>query len=1587
TLSYAALESASNRLAHYLRLTCGVGAGSVVGVLAGRSASTVIALLGILKSGAAYLPIDTDYPVERMRYMLEDSGAVLLLSDKVMPELNCRQELLSTDLSAYAESYPTWDISGNDTAYVIYTSGSTGQPKGVQISHDSLTDYVETFSEYFSVSSSDVVLHQSSLSFDTAVEELYPVLMAGGELVIAPEGGKAVSALCDLIHRHGVTLLSTTPLVIGEINHAGYDISSLKTLISGGDELRPGQIDKLPLSLNIYNTYGPSESTVCASYHKIEDRSKAGLLGRPIRNRAVYILDGQGRLQPAGVRGEIVLGGTGISKGYLHREALNSERFIPNEYGAGMLYRTGDQGWWTTDGELVFGGRVDTQLKLRGYRIEPGEIEQVLQGYAGIESSVVVPLEIGGVLQLVGYYSGQAISPDVLRSYLLSLLPWYMVPAHLICLEQLPRTVNGKIDRERLPLPKVREMALPEGGYEALLATIWGEELGISVIHRGDNFFALGGHSLSAVRVLSRVYEQTGVRLELRDLFLHPELHAQASLLEQREQTGYQPIPVAPQQEYYALSHAQQRLWVLDQFKEVAVAYNIQLCYRLKGSIDIPLLEAAFRYVIKRHESLQTRFVSQHGNPFQQVTDMPFVLAYDDLSAVADKEQLVLKAAEEAVITSFNLEEGPLVRACIWQLEAEEYVFVLVLHHIIADEWSMGILMEELLTVYNAYREGNQPGLNNLTIQYKDYSAWQQTVLQEERAAAARKYWTALLCEPLPLLSMPTDRQREPVMTYSGERIDFVIPASAFKALQHLLKEENSSLFMGLLSLVYVLLYRYSGQKDIIVGTPVAGRDHPALKDQIGFYVNLLALRMQLDTAVSFTGLLSKVKALLLDAYTHQEYPFDGLLKELSLKRDLSHSPLFDVMIALHDGRKSVGLKDISATEIKLETGFSKFDLTFLFTETDDALGLTLEYNTALFDKERMQRLGNHFIQLAAAFAVDPDCTIRAVEILSDEEKHQLLETFNAPVVQPSEETLVSRFEAQVRRTPQQIAYLDENTQIDYKTLSNRSAQLARYLVATCGVRAEEPVALIMNRSEWLITGMLGVLKAGAAYLPVDASLPPERIRYMLADAGVKVALSAIPFSCEDVTVLPANVYWEELRQDWDIIIPEANDLAYVIYTSGSSGKPKGVMVSHASIVQLCDWHTTAFQVNTNSRATLFAGVSFDASGWEIWPYLLSGATLYRIPEAARADMELLGSFLATNDISHCFLPTAVCRTLLNSGVAVGTELTLLTGGEALGHVPTPVCKLYNNYGPTESTVVTTSFRVTDGTKGAVPIGRPIAGRKVYILDETMRLQPVGVNGRLYIAGEGLALGYLGLPTLTAERFITNPFHKGVMYDSGDTGRWLADGNIEFTGRSDEQVKIRGNRVEPAEIAHQLMQHECIEQAVVCAFGNADDVLLAAYYIGGDDVSPQILRAYLQYHLPEYMIPAYFIRVSSIPLTVNGKTDRDALPAPVPVTTDFTAPRNETEEKLAAIWQDILGVSRVGIDDNFFLLGGQSLKAIQVVSRIHKEFSIKLELSSLFQHPILSDFHDEIAVLIWAKSTQTDITTITNPTKIDEIVL
>ncbi|WP_146154542.1 non-ribosomal peptide synthetase, partial [Chitinophaga ginsengisoli] len=1086
--------------------------------------------------------------------------------------------------------------------------------------------------------------------------------------------------------------------------------------------------------------------------------------------------------------------------------------------------------------------------------------------------------------------------------------------------------------------------------------------------------------------VLSRVYEQTGVRLELRDLFLHPELHALALLLEQREQTGYQPIPVISQQEYYPLSHAQHRLWVLDQFKEVAVAYNIHLCYRLKGSIDIPLLEAAFRYVIGRHESLRTKFINQHGVPFQQITDTTFVLAYSDLSAVTNKEQLVLKAAEEAVATPFNLEEGPLVRACIWQLEAGAYVFVLVLHHIIADEWSMGILMEELLAVYNAYREGNQPALNNLTIQYKDYSAWQQVMLREGTAVAARKYWTQLLQEPLPLLSMPTDRQREPIMTYSGERIDFVIPTITFKALQQLLKEENSSLFMGLLSLVYVLLYRYSGQKDMIVGTPVAGRDHPALKDQVGFYVNLLALRMQLDTTVSFTGLLNKVKTLLLDAYTHQEYPFDILLKELSLKRDLSHSPLFDVMMVLHDGRKSVGLKDISAEEIKLETGFSKFDLTFLFTETDGELGLTLEYNTALFDRERIQGLGNHFIQLTAAFAIDPDCIVREVEILSDEEKHQLLETFNGPVAAASEETLVSRFEAQARRTPQQIAYLDENTELDYRTLSKRSTQLARYLVTVCEVRSQEPVALIMNRSEWLIAGMLGVLKAGAAYLPVDASLPIERIRYMLADAGVKVALSAIPFSSEDVTVLPANVYWEEVGQDWDITIPEADDLAYVIYTSGSSGRPKGVMVAHASIVQLCDWHTRAFQVNTSSRATLFAGVSFDASGWEIWPYLLNGATLYRVPEAARTDMELLGSFLTTHNISHSFLPTAVCRTLLNSGVALNGDLTLLTGGEALGYIPSPVCKLYNNYGPTESTVVTTSFHVTEGTKGAVPIGKPIAGRTVYILDENMRLQPVGVNGRLYIAGEGLALGYLGLPALTAARFVANPFHKGVMYDSGDTGRWLADGNIEFTGRSDEQVKIRGNRVEPAETAHLLMEHERIQQAVVCAFGNTDDVLLAAYYVG-DDVSPPLLRSWLQDHLPEYMIPAYFIRVPAIPLTVNGKTDRDALPAPIPVNTDFTAPRNETEGKLAVIWQDILGVARVGIDDNFFLLGGHSLKAIQVLSRIHKEFSIKLDLSSLFQHPILSDFHDEIAVLIWAKSTQTDVTTITNPTKIDEIVL
>jgi amino acid adenylation domain-containing protein len=1299
-------------------------------------------------------------------------------------------------------------------------------------------------------------------------------------------------------------------------------------------------------------------------------------------------MDKHGRLQPAGVMGEIVLGGTGISQGYLHREELNTARFITNEYGAGRLYRTGDQGYWTSDGMLVFGGRVDTQLKLRGYRIEPGEIEQVMVGYSGIEGSAVVALEIGGVLQLVGYYSGKMITADLLRSYLLSLLPWYMVPAHLVALEMLPRTVNGKIDRDRLPLPELKGTSAPEGELETLLSIIWSTELNIPVIHREDNFFALGGHSLSAVRVLSRIYEQTGVRLELRDLFLYPELQAQALLLERSEQTGYQPIPVVPEQLYYALSHAQHRLWVLDQFREVAVAYNIHLCYRLEGSIDLPILEAAFRHVIDRHESLRTRFISHQGIPCQQITDMPFVLAYSDLSAVPGKEQLVLKAAGEAVIAPFDLEEGPLLRACIWQLEARQYVFVLVVHHIIADEWSIGILMEELLTVYNAYRGGIQPSLSILSIQYKDYSAWQRDILRNERAVAASRYWAQLLHEPLPLLSMPADRQRTPIMTYSGERIDLVIPPAIHKALQDVLKQENSSLFMGLLSLVYALLYRYSGQKDIIVGTPVAGRDHPALKDQIGFYVNLLALRIQLDPAGSFTGLLNEVKALLLEAYTHQEYPFDLLLKELSPKRDLSHSPLFDVMVVLHDDRRSVALDDIRAEEIKLETGFSKFDLTFLFTDTEDALGLTLEYNTNLFDKERIERLSRHFLQLAAAFTAHPHHKLRDVEILSDEEKQQLLQTFNGQAAPASEETLVSRFEAQARRTPQQIAYRDENTQLDYRTLSDRSAQLARYLVAACGVAQQEPVALIMNRSEWLLTGMLGILKAGAAYLPIDAGLPAERIRYMLADAGVKVAIAVIPFSCEGVRVLPADSSWEvELEKEQDVVIPEANDLAYVIYTSGSSGRPKGVMISHASIVQLCDWHQEAFQLNTDSRATLFAGVSFDASGWEIWPYLLSGATLFRIPESIRADMELLGSFLATYNITHCFIPTAVCRTLLNSGVMLSADLTLLTGGESLGYVSAHVCRLYNNYGPTESTVVTTSYRVTGETMEAVPIGKPITGRKVYILDEEMHLQPVGVNGKIYIAGEGLASGYLGLPALTAERFIADPFHKGLMYDSGDTGRWLADGNIEFTGRSDEQVKIRGNRVEPAETAGELMQHAGITEAVVCAFGNAGDVFLAAYYVGRDDVSPQMLRTYLQHHLPEYMIPAYFIPVPSIPLTVNGKTDRDALPAPVPVTADFTAPRNEVEGKLAVIWQDILGVSRVGIGDNFFLLGGQSLKAIQVLSRIHKEFSIKLELNSLFQYPILSDFHDEIAVLIWARSTQSNVNTITNPTKIDEIVL
>jgi tyrocidine synthetase-3 len=1577
-LTYKQLNEKSNQVARALE-SKGVAKDAIVGIMMEPGFEMIIGLLAILKTGAAYLPIDIHYPAERIDFMLKDCAVNYVLVNGTSPafgsaikSIDLQDKKLYTGSSANLRSA----IQANQLAYVTYTSGSTGTPKGVMIEHSNLFDYVNTFIQLTGITASDTALLNSSISFDTAIEELFPALCVSGKVLINKDN-QDLGKVLDFISRKKISILSTSPLVINYINEEAKSFGVLRTLISGGDVLKPSYITNIPPQVAVYNSYGPTESTVCITYNRIENKSDATLsIGKPIANRQVYILDANLNLLPAGIPGELCVGGKGVARGYLNREALTNEKFVSNPFVKGeRIYKTGDLAKWLPDGSIEFIGRIDQQVKIRGFRIELGEIENKMQELSEITQALVIARnDHKEANYLCAYFvAEEPIGGTLIREFLRTQLPEYMIPAFFIQIDVIPMTLNGKVNKKALPSPEQLNVSssyvAPTNETEEQLVRIWEQVLDRKKIGITDDFFNIGGHSLKAMRLVSQIHHYFEVKLELRSIFINPILEQQAKLIQQAKKNSYKAIPVANHQDSYPLSSAQRRLWILSQFEEGNVAYNMPGVFIFHGQLDKSILQDAFNELIERHEILRTVFRENEEGEIRQFiqtsAEISFTIGYEELLSGTKQEQLK-HVINSTITTAFDLATGPLLRVNLYPVSEQEWIFVYVMHHIISDGWSMDILIKEVLAVYNARIRNESTAFAPMRIQYKDYASWQQQQLTSADMEIHRSYWLKQLEGPLPILELQGDQVRPSVKTYNGGIIHKHMDAALVTKIRAIARQQGSTLFMSLLAAVNTLLYKYTSQEDIIIGTPAAGREHTDLEDQIGFYINTLALRTKLNGTDSYNGLLAQTKQLTLEAYEHQRYPFDELVEALKLGRDISRSALFDVMIVLQntgDVRSSM-YPDVEGLTLKNYEGettrLSKFDLLFDFAEQEDALQLNLEYNRDIYHKDTIIRLADHFEQLLQVLLMQPEQPINQLEFISAKEKHILLTEFNnTAAAYPADKTIIGLFEEQVTKHPDKIALAFQEKEFSYSELNAEANQLAAYLRNTYTIKTDDLIVVKLERSEWMMISILAILKSGGAYVPVDPTYPQDRIDYMIEDSKSKVVIDE-----EELKRFRKDKNNYSDRNESLLHTP--GSLVYVIYTSGSTGRPKGCMLENKGVVNRIEWMWKQYGFNSEDVILQKTTFTFDVSVWEIFMPLCWGTKMVLCEKGDIGSPELLMQLIHRHNVTCLhFVPSMfnVFITALQENAAnkqlLASLTKVMTSGEALTvetvkkwyeRMNAPV---HNLYGPTEASVDVTYY-TTSIEDTSIPIGKPIWNTQMYVLNEAMQVLPIGVAGEIYIGGDGLARGYLNKKELTAEKFVINPFKKEErIYKTGDVGRWLADGNMAYIGRKDDQVKIRGYRIELGEIENALQSHALVESSVVIAKANASgEKELIAYIVGKTTLSSQELRNHLSRQLPAYMIPGYYLQLETMPLTSSGKVDRKLLPAPEGLNmasgVEYLAPRNETETKLVSIWEQLLDRKKIGVRDDFFALGGHSLKATQLLSQVHKTFQVKLDLRDLF---------------------------------------
>lgn len=1605
-LTFAALLEHSERLGRTL-VTRGVAAGAVVGVALPRSVDSVVALLAIARIGAAYLPLDVGFPSGRLAGLIDDAEPAMVVTNSTvaasLPENAVRLSFRLDEPGIVDEPDESAALpvgpSPEDAAYLIYTSGSTGFPKGVVVEHRALINLFThhqraTFPAGSTAAGKDAlrVAHLSGMAFDAAWD---PVLwmLDGHELYMVPaEIPRDPERCANFLAQQEIDSIETTPsytralLSAGMLEHQHYP--SIWAL--GGEPVDRQLWTQLATTpgLHAVNLYGPTESTVDSVTTTVSGLLRPAI-GTPIGNVRALALDPALHPVGPGTTGELYLAGEGLARGYHAQPGMTAERFVANPFddNGSRMYRTGDLVRWNEQGVLEFAGRVDEQVKIRGFRVEIGEVEAALRGFGEVAEAAVIVGGSGDSRHLLAYVVGNVNTADM-HDQLRARLPEHERPRSITVISELPLTPNGKLDRDRLPAPssQLHRSRSANTADERVMCGIFAEVLERADVGVADDFFELGGHSLLATRAISRVRAEFGVDLSIRALFESPTPERLAARIAVATPTTAARLTPRNRPARTPLSAAQRRLWFLHRLDPDSVEYTMPGMLRIHGALDVDALRAALSDVVSRHESLRTVFGEIDGEPYQRVLDPESVGEIELREFATDR---LLETAHSEATHAFDLSAEIPFRALLLRASATEHVLLLTFHHIAADGWSLGPLARDLSACYAARRHNCTPDLEPLPVQYSDYALWQRELLGAEdepthRAGAQLRFWRSALADAPPEIPLPVDRARSTRPSGRGGAVEVHLPASVHAAAASLAAAEDASTFMVLHAGLSTLLAKLGAGNDVPIGTPTAGRTDPALEELVGFFVTTLVLRGDLSGDPSFRELLGRIRETDLAAFDHQDLPFDQIVEELAPERASGRNPLFQVLLTLQNNPTPV--VELGDLDVEMDsprtTGTAKFDLSCTLTEHHDDNGhpggITgeLEYNADLFDPDTAQWIADSLVRVLATLLDDPDARTRHAEVLTPEQRHEIVHHWNGRHQAVPDDTIIEAFRHQVTRTPHHTALVGTDDALTFAELDTRANRLARVLLAR-GARPGEPVALAVPRSTDTLVALLAILKLGAVYLPVDIEYPAERIAYLLDDArpNLLVTTNLVAGRVPKANHQLETVLLDEtgLGQDCPSTDPghepRSGDLAYLLYTSGSTGRPKGVAVEHGSLSNLLHSHrahlyepAAAQAGRAPLRVAHTAGVAFDAS-WDPVLWMIAGHELHMVSDVTRRDPEALLDFVHEGAVDVLETTPSYIRQLLDLGLlADGRHLptVLALGGEAvdaalwreLAAVDGVICR--NFYGPTESTVDPVVAEITRSTRPV--IGTGVDNVQTHVLDGWLHPVPPNVTGELYLAGAGLAQGYHARPSLTAERFVANPFGAPGerMYRTGDLVHWNKFGEIEFLGRVDDQVKIRGHRVEPNEVTAVLNQHPAVASAAVLAVGDGSEQrALVGYVVVADDrISPDEIRAGVANELPDYMVPRSIVPVPDLPLTAHGKLDTTRLPEPnLPGRADVRAPRTETEAVLCDMFADVLQLPEVGVDDDFFALGGHSLLVTRLVSRIRARLASTVAIRTVFEAP------------------------------------